>query len=432
MFRISALFGAITVAASLQTFANDDVDKAVAGINDEVIAWRHDIHQHPELSNREFRTAKLVAEHLRGLGFDEVYTDIGPTGVVGVLKGGKPGGVVALRADMDALPVKEQTGLPFASTATGEYRGQTVPVAHACGHDAHVAMLMGAAEVLADRRADIPGTVAFIFQPAEEGAPPGEEGGAEVMIAENALQLAHNPSAIFGIHVWPGPPGQLSYKALGTMAAADMIKITVTGKQTHGSSPWSGIDPIVVSAQLINALQSIPSRQLDVSLAPSVLTIGKIEGGLRGNIIPDQVEMLGTLRNFDNSVRDEMIARIERTVEHVAASFGATATFEIESSTPVTWNDPDLVERMLPTLRRSSAVPVIERRPIMAAEDFSFFQKEIPGFYFFLGVNPDGVSEADAYSNHSPKFQVNDAALPTGVRTLVNVAMDYLEGEVSQ
>lgn len=404
----------------------DTVEDAAAAISDEVIAWRQDLHQHPELSNREFRTAEIVAEHLRKLEFDEVHTGVAHTGVVGLLRGSQPGGTVALRADMDALPVKEMTGLPYASTATGEYLGETVPVMHACGHDAHVAMLMGAASVLAALREEIPGTVAFVFQPAEEGPPPGEQGGAQLMLEEGLIDMADKPSAIFGLHVWPGEAGRLLYRSRGAMAAADMIKITVNGVQTHGSSPWKGVDPIVLSAQLINALQSIPSRQLDVTVAPAVLTIGKISGGMRGNIIPDKVEMLGTLRNFDNGVRDEMLARIDRTVTDVARSFGASATFEIEHSVPVTWNDPDLVDRMLPTLRRSSRLPVTEGPAIMASEDFSYYQEQIPGFFYFLGVNPDGVSAEEAPANHSPYFTVNDAALDTGVRSLANLALDYL------
>jgi len=426
-----ARFISIAVLGAATSAVAQTVDEAIAGVTDQVIEWRHHIHQHPELSNREFETAKMVATHLRDLGFDEVYTEVAHTGVVGVLRGAKPGPTVALRADMDALPVKEMTGLPFASTATGEYLGETVPVMHACGHDAHVSMLMGAATVLAAVREDIAGTVAFVFQPAEEGPPPPEDGGARMMLAEDLLAKAHDPEAIFGLHVMPGPAGELSYKSRGTMAAADMIKITVNGVQTHGSSPWLGVDPIVVSAQLINALQSIPSRQLDVTVAPSVLTIGKINGGLRGNIIPDKVEMQGTLRNFDDGVRDQMLQRIERTVHDVAHSFGATATFEIEHSVPVTWNDPELLNRMLPSLTRSSPLPVKESRAIMAAEDFSYYQKKIPGLFVFLGVNPDGLDPAKAPSNHSPYFLVNDAALETGVRSLVNLTLDYLNGEAT-
>jgi len=420
--RLRALF---VVAFAMPVLAAP-FDDALEAVMEDVVAWRHHLHQNPELSNREFETAAMVAEHLRALGFDEVHTGLAHTGVVGILRGGQPGGTVALRADMDALPVKEMTGLPYASTVMGEYLGESVPVMHACGHDAHVAMLMGAASVLAAVRDDIRGTVALVFQPAEEGPPPGEPGGAKMMLDDGFLSVAENPSAIFGLHVWPLEAGELLYRPQGFMAAADMIRITVEGVQTHGSSPWKGVDPIVVSAQIINALQTIPSRQLDVTAAPAVLTIGRINGGLRGNIIPDRVEMQGTLRNFDNGVRDEMLARIERTVTDIASSFGATATFEVEHTVPVTWNDPDLVQRMLPSLERSSALPVRESSPIMGAEDFSYYQKEIPGFFYFLGINAPGVSADEAPTNHSPYFTVNDAALETGVRSLANLALDYL------
>lgn len=430
MHRMKHLLPILALSLSTPFAADSDagIDEQVSAVSKDVIAWRHHLHQHPELSNREFETAKMVAAHLRDIGMDEVYTGVAHTGVVGILRGAKPGGTVALRADMDALPVKEMTGLPYASTATGEYLGETVPVMHACGHDAHVAMLMGAASALAALREEIEGTVVFVFQPAEEGPPPGERGGAKLMLEEGLLEMAGNPSAIFGLHVWPGSAGEISYRSRGTMAASDMIKITVQGVQTHGSSPWRGVDPIVVSAQLINALQSIPSRQLDITVAPSVLTIGKISGGLRGNIIPDEVEMLGTLRNFDTGIREEMLRRIERTVTDVAHSFGASASFEIQHSVPVTWNDPELVEQMLPSLERASALPVRLRPAIMGAEDFSYYQEKIPGLFFFLGVNPEGVSAEDAPSNHSPYFTVNDAALDTGVRSLVTLAMDYLSG----
>lgn len=411
------------------TGAAPDIQPSLDAVAADVVRWRHDFHQHPELSNREVRTSGIVAEHLRALGFDEVYTGIAHTGVVGVLHGGKPGGVVALRADMDALPVKEETGLSFASTATGEYQGKTVPVMHACGHDAHTAMLMGVASVLAAVRDQIPGTVSLIFQPAEEGAPAPEEGGARIMVQEGALALAHNPTAIFGLHVWPIEPGKLLYRPLGAMAAADVLEITVRGQQTHGSSPWKGVDPIPVAAQIITALQTIPSRQLDVTVAPAVLTIGVINGGLRGNIIPDQVELVGTIRNFNNDIRRQMMERIQRTAKLVAESAGATAEVRFADSIPVTHNDPELVRRMLPTLQRSTEAGVEEHLPIMAYEDFSYFQREIPGMMFFLGINMAGVPAGEAASNHSPHFVVNDAALTTGVRALSNLALDYLEGE---
>jgi len=428
--RNTGLFIFVCLLAALRCQAagtDARIEDEIRRIDDEVIAWRHDIHQHPELSNREFRTAKLVAGHLRSLGFDEVHTGIARTGVVGVLKGGKPGRVVALRADMDALPVVEQTGLPFASKVTTEYNGQEVGVMHACGHDAHTAIMMGVASVLASVRDEIPGTVSLIFQPAEEGPPAGEEGGAELMIKEGVLKTAHNPGAIFALHVWPGKPGDIMYRSRGTMAASDVLNITVTGRQTHGSSPWRGVDPITVSAQILLALQTIPSRQLDVTKAPSVITIGSIHGGVRGNIIPDTVEMVGTLRNFDDEVRTEMISRIERTVSNIAESAGASASVTVSEPNPVTWNDPELTQKMLPSLQRATSGNVTEWGVVMGAEDFSYFQREIPGLYFFLGVNPDGVTPEQAAPNHSPRFMVNDAALATGVRSLVALALDYLK-----
>lgn len=393
----------------------------------QVIAWRRDIHQHPELSNRETRTAALVAKELRRLGFDTVHTGIAHTGVVAVLKGGKPGHVVALRADMDALPVTEPAGLPFASTVTTDYAGQRVGVMHACGHDAHVAMLLGAARVLAGMKADIPGSVAFLFQPAEEGPPEGEEGGARLMLAENALALAGKPEAIFGLHVWPRPAGQIAWRAGGAMAASDVLKIVVHGRQTHGSQPWLGVDPVIVAAQIMIALQTIPSRQLDITRAPSLVTIGSIHGGVRNNIIPDSVEMLGTLRNFDEDIRLDMHRRVRHTAESIAASAGATASVDIKARGRVTFNDPALTARMLPSLRNAADGNVVEALPVMAAEDFSQYQQVIPGLFVFLGVNKPGVTAEQAAPNHSPDFFVNEDALETGVRALATLAVDFLD-----
>jgi len=399
---------------------------ASAEVTADVISWRRDFHAHPELSNREFLTADKVARHLEALGLDEVHTKVAHTGVVGILKGGRPGPVVALRADMDALPVQEPAGLPFASTVTAEYNGQQVPVMHACGHDAHTAMLMGVASVLTGLRKELPGTVVFVFQPSEEGAPPGEEGGARLMLKEGLLKLAHQPSAIFGLHVWPAEAGTLGYRLRGTMAASDRLQIRVKGRQTHGSSPWAGVDPIIVSAEIMTALQLIPSRQLDVTKSPSVITIGSIHGGVRNNIIPDEVEMQGTLRNFDEGVRAEAHQRLTRTAEAIATAAGATAEVHIHEQTVVTWNDPDLVRRMLPALEKAAPGKVQEIPLIMAAEDFSYYQREIPGFFFFLGINEDGVAAGKAAANHSPLFKVNEAALATGVRALAQLAVDYL------
>ena len=403
------------------------LEPAIRAVEPKVIAWRRDIHEHPELSNREFRTAKIVAEHLRALGLDDVQTEVAHTGVVGILVGAKPGPTVALRADMDALPVTERVDLPFASKVRTEYNGSEVGVMHACGHDNHVAILMGAAEVLAGARADLPGTVKFIFQPAEEGAPEGEQGGADLMVREGVLEEPAKPEAIFGLHVLPFPAAVIGYGARGMMAAADGLHIKVEGRQTHGSSPWLGADPIIVAAQIMTGLQMIPSRQLDVTKAPAVVTIGSIHGGVRGNIIPDVVEMEGTIRTFDTAMREDMLERISATAEHIAESAGAKATVTITGYAPVMFNDPALTERMLPSLRWAAGTDrVTEVNRIMGAEDFSFYQEKIPGFFFFLGVNEEGLGPCEAPFNHSPLFFANEDALCVGVRAMVAVAWDYL------
>ena len=403
------------------------IDARAAAIEDRVIAWRRDIHAHPELSNRETRTAALVARHLKALGFDEVRTGVAHTGVVGVLKGGKPGPVVALRADMDALPVTEQTGLSFASTARATYKGQEVGVMHACGHDAHTAMLMGVADVLAGLRDEIPGTVKFIFQPAEEGPPEGEDGGARMMVAEGALANPI-PDAIFGLHVGTRDPGTLHYAKGPMLASADIIRIHVMGKQTHGASPWNGVDPIVTASQIVLALQTIHSRQIDTR-QPSVISIGSIHGGVRNNIIPEEVHLVGTMRTHDEQTRAKIKTLIRRTVTHIAQSAGATATVRFDQEIPVAYNEPDLVARMVPTLERMvGAGNTIETPPVMGYEDFSYFQQEVPGMFVFLGARPPGVPQDKAASNHSPRFVIDEAVLKTGVRTLANLALDYLHG----
>src|SRR5882672_5010340 len=334
-----ALGIATPVHAQSRTLA-EEVDRRLPAVMPKVLAWRRDIHEHPELSNRETRTGKLVADHLRALGF-EVRDGVARTGVVGVLKGGRPGPVVALRADMDALPVTEEVDLPFASKVRASYNGQDVGVMHACGHDTHVAMLMGVAEVLAGMRGEIPGTVKFIFQPAEEGAPVGERGGAELMIEEGALDDP-KPSAIFGLHVFPYPTGEIRYRPGGTMASADAFRIVVRGRQTHGALPWAGIDPIVIASQIVMGLQTITSRQIDVTAAPAIVTVGAINGGIRYNIIPDSVVIIGTLRTFAKAVRNDIHQRVRRTAESIAQSAGATAEVVIDTTTAVTYNDPAL------------------------------------------------------------------------------------------
>lgn len=423
---LAALVIALSMGNALAELKPGDLDDAFAAIEPKVIEWRRDIHQHPELSNREFRTAKKVAAHLESLGMDSVETGIAHTGVVGTLTGAKPGPVIALRADMDGLPVREQTGLPFASTAVGEYNGNEVPVMHACGHDTHVAMLMGAAEVLANNRDKLAGTVKFFFQPAEEGAPPGEEGGAELMIKEGVLDGDDAPEAIIGLHAWPVPTGTINYRAGSFMAASDQLQIHIRGRQTHGSAPWMGVDPIHVAAQVMIALQSIPSRQLDITKGPAVITIGSIEGGVRGNIIPDDVTMMGTIRTFDVGVREELHARLRRTVTSIAEAAGAEATITIDSYSAVTGNDPELLGRMMPTLEWAAGPDkVVEHPLITGAEDFAHFQKRIPGLYLMLGINEEGVGAGQAPANHSPLFNANEDALIVGVRTLVGFALDY-------
>ena len=425
-FISAVLIGFIAGPLQAQNSRLDSqIDARVPQVMSKVVAWRRDIHAHPELSNRETRTADLVAQHLRSLGL-EVRTGVAHTGVVGVLRGGRPGPVVALRADMDALPVTEAVDVPFASKVRATYNGQDVGVMHACGHDSHVAMLMGVAEVLAGMRGEIPGTVKFIFQPAEEGAPAGERGGAELMIEEGALDDP-KPSAIFGLHVFPYPTGEIRYRPGGAMASADAFRIVVHGRQTHGALPWAGIDPIVIASQIIMGLQTITSRQIDVTAAPSIVTVGAINGGVRYNIIPDSVVMIGTIRTFDTAVRNDIHQRVRRTAESIAQSAGATAEVVIDTTTAVTYNDPALTERILPTLREvAGAGHVTLGPPITAAEDFSRYQQRIPGVFFFLGITPPGTDPSKAAPNHSPRFFVDEAAFPVGVRALAHLAVDYL------
>lgn len=407
-----------------------ELDAQIDGVAARVIEHRRHLHRYPELSNREFETAKYLARHLRQLKL-EVETGVAHTGVVAVLRGGRPGPVVALRADMDALPVVEQTELPFKSTVRATFDGQDVGVMHACGHDGHMAILLGVAEVLSARRATLPGTIKFIFQPAEESPPPGEEGGAELMVKEGVLSKAPKPDVIFGLHLLSGyEVGKVGYRSGGAMASADDLRIVVSGKQTHGAAPWLGVDPIVVAAQIVMALQTIPARQMDATLAPTIVTIGKIEGGVRNNIIPDRVEMKGTLRALDEAMRQDLHARVKRTAERIAESAGAKAEVFIAEghAYPVTYNDPALTARMLPGLRETFGTSLIEAQPILGAEDFSFFQREIPGLYLFVGIRPPAVPAASFPSNHSPKFTMDEAALQVGVRALTGLTLDYLAG----
>jgi amidohydrolase len=404
------------------------IDALAAAVEPKVIAWRRDIHQHPELGNREFRTSKLVAEHLRSLGL-EVQTGVAHTGVVALLRGSKPGPVVALRADMDALPVTEEVDLPFASKLRTQWAGKDTGVMHACGHDTHVAILMGTAEMLTQMKADLPGTVKFIFQPAEEGPPPGEEGGALLMIKQGVMENP-KPDVVFGLHIGSQyETGQLAYRPGPVMAAADIVRITVKGRQTHGAAPWGGVDPIVVAAQIVLGLQTIVSRQVNISKEPAVVTIGGIDGGNRFNIIPDKVEMVGTVRTFDEALRDDIHRRIRTTAENIAAASGATAEVAIEKGYAVTVNDPALTQRMLPTLERvagSANVVLTDRR--MGAEDFSFLAQRAPGLFVFLGGSPKGADLSKVAFNHSPRFTIDESALVLGVRTLTHLTVDYLNG----
>jgi amidohydrolase len=408
------------------TSLSAEIERRIEQVEAKAIGWRRDLHQHPELSNREVRTSKIVADHLRSLGI-EVRSGVAHTGVVGTLRGGKPGPVVALRADMDALPVTEEVDLPFASKERTVFNGHEVGVMHACGHDNHVAILMGVAEVLAGIRPDLPGTVRFIFQPAEEGAPQGEEGGAGFMIKEGALQNPR-PEVIFGLHVFPLPVGFIGYRAGGTMASSDSLQIVVRGRQTHGAVPWGGVDPIVVASQVVLGLQTIISRQTDLTRTPAIITIGSIHGGVRSNIIPDTVTMEGTIRVFDPDIQNSIHERIRRTAEMIAESAGAKAEVKIVRGNPVTYNDPKLTEQMLPTLSRVAGeygcgpIP-----PATPSEDFSLYEKEIPGLFFFLGVTPRDADPAKVASNHSPHFFADESALKVGMRALASLAVDYMQ-----
>ncbi|MEM8499181.1 MAG: amidohydrolase [Pseudomonadota bacterium] len=423
------ILGLVLVFVSSLTHADDhkmSMESSLKKVEKKVISWRRDLHEHPELSNREFNTAAKIAGILGDLKFDNVQTGVAHTGVVGTLVGGKPGPVIALRADMDGLPVEEQTGLPFASKAIGEYNDKPVSVMHACGHDTHMAMLLGAAQVLADNRSALAGTVKFIFQPAEEGPPAGEDGGARMMIAQGVLDGPDAPEAIIGLHAWPGKTGALYYRSGALMAAAESLFITVEGIQTHGSSPWRGVDPIYVSGQIMTAIQGIPSRFLDITAGPAVITIGSIHGGVRGNIIPDKVEMMGTIRTFDKEVREVLHEKLHKTVEGIADASGAKVTVKTSGYTPVTGNDPALLRKMMPTLQWAAGEEnVLESKLITGAEDFSRYQEKIPGLFLMLGTNDPGVAPEDSPSNHSPFFSPNESALMSGVRALVGFALDY-------
>ena len=430
---VLVLLASILAAAPISGAADAEglereIDRLAAEIEPAVISWRRDLHQHPELSNREFRTAKLVADHLEALGI-EVRREVAHTGVVGLLRGGLPGGVVALRADMDALPVTEEVDLPFASKVRTTYLDREVGVMHACGHDAHTAILLGVAEVLTGLRERLPGSVLFLFQPAEEGAPPGEKGGARLMIEEGALEDPR-PDAIFALHVVPQyRAGEIAYRSGGAMAGSDKLGIVVRGKQTHAAYPWLGVDPIAVASRIVLALQALPGRQMDARL-PSVVSIGTIHGGVRYNIIPGEVELRGTIRTLEPSMQPELHQRIQTTATKIAESAGANAEVEITIGYPVTYNDPQLTARMEPTLERVAGPDRLLRGlPRTGAEDFSFLSQKAPGLYFWLGGRSPDVAEREAAPNHSPLFQVDEDALVLGVRAMANLAVDFLSME---
>lgn len=424
-FAVSAL---LIFAAAFPAYAVDtssELNAAAIRVMPKVIAWRRHFHQYPELSNNESKTAKIVADHLRGLGL-EVRTGIAKTGVVGILKGSLPGPVIGLRADMDALPVTERNSLPFASKERAEFAGQQVGVMHACGHDTHVAMLMGAAEVLAGMKGSVKGTVVFIFQPAEEGPPAGEEGGAPLMVKEGVMD---NPKieAIFGLHInSQTEAGQIKYKSGAAMASSDWFQIKVKGRQTHGAYPWAGTDPIAAAAQIYTGLQMIVSRRSELTKAPVVITVGKISAGVRENIIPEELIMAGTIRTLDSEMQKEVHEKIRTTARKIAESMGAAAEVTIDTKTLVTYNTPELVKKMLPSLEKAAGTEnVKETEWVTGAEDFSYFGEKAPSFYFLVGGMPIGKDPKDAAPHHTPDFFIDDSRLDVGVKAFVNIVFDY-------
>lgn len=435
MLRISILICLMFCGMSYRhvnielTTLQQKLKTAAENIESKSIEWRRQIHQYPELSNREFKTAKMIADHLKSLGI-EVQENVAKTGVVGILKGGKPGPVIGLRADMDALPVEERSNLSFASKQKSEYNGQEVSVMHACGHDTHVAMLMSVAEILAGVKKELKGTVKFVFQPAEEGAPDGEEGGAPLMIKEGVLK---NPDVdiMLGLHINAQTPvGTIKYREEGMMAASDWFTIKVKGKQSHGSQPWLGVDPVVVSAQIITGLQSVVSRQTELTKNAAVISVCIINGGVRANIIPEEVEMTGTIRTLDKDMQKNIHERIKTTAEKIAESSGATAVVEIENKTLVTYNDPALTRKLLPSLVKAAGKEnVLEMDAVTGAEDFSFFAEKIPSLYLYIGGLPSGKDPREAAAHHTPDFYVDDAGMKTGILAFLMMVTDYMNME---
>lgn len=425
---LSCALLALPPAATAQSAQRPEVQAAAAKVKDQVVAWRRDFHQHPELSNREERTAAKVAEHLRALGL-KPRVGIAHHGVVAIIQGGKPGPKIALRADMDALPVTEQVDLPFASKVTTQFNGQTTGVMHACGHDAHTGILLGVADALVAMKDELPGQVMLVFQPSEEGAPGNEEGGASLML-KDGLFKDFKPEAMFGLHVFSTlQAGQIGVRQGPLMAASDRFSIKIKGRQTHGSRPWGGIDPIVAAADVIGSSQTIVSRRTDIAKLPAVVTFGAIKGGIRYNIIPDEVEMVGTIRTFDEGMRAKIFADLKNVAEHVSAAHGATAVSAVPDSegNPVTYNDPALTARMLPSLKAVAGdANVVEPSLQMGAEDFSYYAKEVPAMFFFVGATEKGVDPVTAPSNHSPQFKLDESSLDLGLRALLQVTLDYL------
>ena len=424
-YRITCILFLITFLSYSQTF-DQKIEDLINENLDETIELRHWFHQNAELSNREFKTAARIVEELKKIGY-EPLTGIAKTGVVAILNPGKPGPVVGLRADIDALPVKERADIPWASKMKGVYNGEEVPVMHACGHDMHTAILLAAAKILYDIKDEIPGQVKFIFQPAEEGAPPGEEGGAELMVKEGVLK---NPDvdAIFGLHVWSGLyAGQVYLRPEGIMAAVNEFRIDLKGVQTHGSTPWTGKDPIVTAAQIVNSLQTIVSRSLPLTEAGAVVTIGSIHGGVRSNIIPEDLYMLGTIRTLDNGMKATVLKRLEEIVHNVAKSNNIESKITYLVSYPITFNDPYLYEEILPTLERVNGKRNVHlMKAITGAEDFSYFQEKVPGTYFFIGGQKPGVDLSKVAPHHTPDFYVDDSAIPTGIRSMIGLTLDYI------
>ncbi|WP_417443994.1 amidohydrolase [Joostella sp.] len=411
------------IMVSYNSYSQHDIDSAIAAIEDKVIEWRRYFHEHPELSNREYNTSKVIAKHLSDLGL-KVTTGVAKTGVVAILEGNKPGKVIALRADIDALPVKERNDLPFKSNEVTDFLGEETGVMHACGHDTHTAIMMGVAEILSKHN-DFSGTVKFIFQPAEEGPPPGEEGGAKLMIKEGVLE---NPKvdAIFGLHINSATPvGTIRYKPGGTMAAVERFVIDVKGKQTHGSAPWSGVDPILISAKIIDGLQTIISRDAPLVNEAAVISVGKITSGVRFNIIPETAQMIGTIRTLDPKMRALILKRMEEMVPTIAKAYGGEASLKIENFTSITYNDEKLVEQMLPSLEKVAGKDNVELvKATTGGEDFSFFQEKVPGFYFFLGGMP--INSTEAAPHHTPDFYIDESGLILGVKAFTQIVNDYL------